>query len=139
MNYRFDVLQNQSKFSKKNYFNNYSNLQSTYFQSNINACTFIIVDIINHCFFFSLGINCNIKTNILSTFTFTWCKCKMMNKIFEKLHKIQTLECHEYYIIVNLWGRLLTTSVFPSFWLLKICQSNADRATKPPQPLSVVQ
>lgn len=48
MNYRFDVLQNQSKFSKKNYFNYYSNLQSTYFQSNINACTFIIVDIINH-------------------------------------------------------------------------------------------
>lgn len=69
MNYRFDVLQNQSKFSKKNYFNNYSNLQSTYFQSNINACTFIIVDIINHYVsFFSLGINCNIKTNILSTF-----------------------------------------------------------------------
>lgn len=48
MNYRFDVLQNQSKFSEKKLFNNYSNLQSTYFQSNINACTFIIVDIINH-------------------------------------------------------------------------------------------
>lgn len=48
MNYRFDVLQNQSKFSEKRLFNNYSNLQSTDFQSNINACTFIIVDIINH-------------------------------------------------------------------------------------------